>query len=68
MDEVRVLSLSLSLSLSPVEAVRVGGADAAPGRAVLRVAGLHPKDSDVLGDAGLGGNGEASHAAMVWQW
>ena len=46
---------------SVVQAVGVGEADVAAGGAVLRVAGLHPED--VLGDAGLNGSGEATHAA-----
>ena len=44
-----------------VEAVRVGETDIAPCRAVLSVAGLHPHN--VLWYAGLGGDGEAAHAA-----
>ncbi len=46
---------------SIVEAVRVGQANVAAGRAVLCVPRLHPED--VLRDTGLGGDGEPAHAA-----
>jgi hypothetical protein len=44
-----------------IKAVWVGEADVAPSGAVLGMAGLHPED--VLRDASLGGDSEASHAA-----
>jgi len=44
-----------------VEAVGVGEANIAAGRSELGVPGLHPHD--LLGNAGLGGDGEAAHAA-----
>ncbi len=44
-----------------VKAVGVGEANVAAGRSELGVPGLHPHD--LLSDAGLGGDGEATHAA-----